>query len=262
MRTPAPPEAIGATSHFRRDTKRPRRPAAANFCETKRFTDMDLAVCMPTVSTYDSARDFIQHYVTYKGCRALTGADCSAARDYLYRGMGCAECGAWADLSALNEANCTALQTEPDCVGVDKSGHVYQETLGAGAPGAVIPAASAVESGDGAVANPVDDGVEDGGGDTGAAPGVSTALAGPGAILKKETKIFLLMRRTGVSCKLACVARESRHLQCGRWWRFVCRAARADGGGVCMQRHACGSRTAAATRRSRDRLAWTTSGRA
>eukprot|EP00892_Ulva_mutabilis_P001380 jgi/Ulvmu1/11242/UM073_0014.1 len=115
---------------------------AASFCATQTFPDVKLNICVPGNTTYDSGRDLIQHYVTYKECRGQNGADCSDARAYLYGGMGCLDCAAWADAAALNDQDCLAKQTKPDCVG--GSGHIVEEELGGPLPGlhAVAPGAS------------------------------------------------------------------------------------------------------------------------
>lgn len=114
--------------------------AAADFCATTGFQDMELEVCVPKIAQYDSGRDFIQHYITYKECDGLSGNDCSDARAFLFSGMNCTQCGPWADLSAINEANCTSKKTREACIGVDETGHVFEEKLGGPEPGAIVPA--------------------------------------------------------------------------------------------------------------------------
>lgn len=113
--------------------------AAAEFCETTGFTDMDITACVPKIARFESGQDFIRNYVTYKECNGLAGDDCSNARAFLFSSMNCTECGSWADIAAFNEANCTSHTDQEACVGVAQTGHVYTEELGTGKPGAVVP---------------------------------------------------------------------------------------------------------------------------
>lgn len=160
--------------------------AAPNFCEAKTFPDLPkLSVCMPTIGAYDSGKDFIQHYITFNECRGIVGDDCSAAREYLYGGMGCAKCGAWADVATLGEADCARHTDQADCIGSDSDGHLFQEVVGAPGVAAEAPAAEAVPPpapvdaavGDAQEQVAVDDEVP--GGDDGT--GTSQLVNGPGA---------------------------------------------------------------------------------